>query len=66
MRTERPNCERPPRSEDGGEEGALEVEVEEGQQRVVAECRVANPTVDGRYQAGVEGGSGSWLLANKR
>ena len=66
MRTERPNCERPPRSEDGGEGGALEVEVGRGQQRVIAECRVANPTVDGRYQAGVESGSGSWLLADKR
>ena len=41
-------------------------EQEGGQQEVIAECRVANPTVDGRYQAGVEGGSGSWLLADKR
>ena len=28
-------------------------------EKAIAECRVAIPTVDGRYQAGVEGGSGS-------
>ena len=33
VRTERPNCERPPRSEDGGEEGALEVEARRGGSR---------------------------------